>query len=107
MVIVMICKFCGKNISGNLFICNKCLVKYKNVKQTYLPNGIEYITNVLTSFNYSNDDHHKVPINCVADVNTNISSEENLKDLEHHGVNTIEKKHLGMAFWTCHKRQNR
>ena len=65
MVIVMICKFCGKNITGCLSVCKKCSEKYKNIKCTYIPNGIEYIDSILRSSANSNQDKYN---SCAADM---------------------------------------
>lgn len=61
MVIKMICKYCGKNISGLLLICNKCREKHKNMKSTCISNNIDYIQYILASTDIDSvqkkDDH--------------------------------------------------
>lgn len=65
MVIVMICKFCGKNITGSLSVCKKCSEKYKSIKCTYIPNGIEYVDSIFRSSADSNQDKYN---SCAADM---------------------------------------
>lgn len=54
----MICKYCGKRINCPQFACSKCRDKYKKAKQNSIPNGIDYIKNILYQIDKEDDDNH-------------------------------------------------
>ena len=48
----MVCKICGKNISGFALTCRNCRMKYKNAKSTCIPNGTQYIAEVFAAMHF-------------------------------------------------------
>ena len=51
----MVCKICGKNISGFALTCRNCRMKYKNAKPTCIPNGTQYIAEVFAAMHFHED----------------------------------------------------